>query len=326
MTGQQRRTSASTPRSARDGARSGTRRGDRRSPRRPTTRPGTPRAIEDQPGRTRGDGRIKRRTTETSGSREPISVMEELKAQCQSRQEKVTQLELYAASRDQLIKDIEVKFTDHLRTQNRNVYDELNTLNQRLMYSTNEVAEYQAELMIASREDEGATLRIEELERRGALMENGARRIHQRGMEIQEEYKDEVHHLQGLLGNTESRLQQLKYNNDLTTSVAEKLVQEGREMQVGFENSIVEYRNQSELASYSQTHLEMANQRRNFEVRELMDENNLMSEALVHSRKQAELYENSMEQIIEITERRYMRQIRPRLKVIYATELLNMIQ
>ena len=41
----------------------------------------------------------------------------------------------------------------------------------------------------------------------------------------------------------------------------------------------------------------MANQRRNFEVKELMDENNLMSEALVHSRKQAELYKNSMEQI-----------------------------
>jgi len=170
-------------------------------------------------------------------------VIEELKAQCQSLQEKVTQLELYAASRDQLIKDIEVKFTDHLRTQNRNVYDEFNTLNQRLMYSTNEVAEYQAELMIASLEDEGATLRIEELEHRGALMENGARRIHQRGMEIQEEYKDEVHHPQGLLGNTESRLQQLQYNNNLTTNVAEKLFQEGKEMQVGFENSIVEYRN-----------------------------------------------------------------------------------
>jgi hypothetical protein len=80
----------------------------------------------------------------------------------------------------------------------------------------------------------------------------------------------------------------LQYNNNLTTNVAEKLFQEGKEMQVGFENSIVEYRNQSELASYSQTHLEMANQRRNFEVKELMDENNLMSEALVHSRKQAE--------------------------------------
>ena len=45
------------------------------------------------------------------------------------------------------------------------------------MYSTNEVSEYHAELMLASKEDEGATIRIEELERRGALAEHGARRI-----------------------------------------------------------------------------------------------------------------------------------------------------
>ena len=88
----------------------------------------------------------------------------------------------------------------------RNVLDEVNALNNRLLCSANEVAEYQAELMVASQEDEGATMRIQDLERRGALMEHGARRIHQRGMEIQEEYKDEVHHLQGLLGNTEARL------------------------------------------------------------------------------------------------------------------------
>ena len=83
-----------------------------------------------------------------------------------------------------------------------------------------EVAEYQAELMVASQEDEGATIRIQDLERRGALMEHGARRIHQRGMEIQEEYRDEVHHLQGLLGNTEARLQQLHQTNVLTTDIA----------------------------------------------------------------------------------------------------------
>ena len=53
------------------------------------------------------------------------------------------------------------------------------------MYSTNEVTEYHAELMLASKEDEGATIRIEELERRGALAEHGARRIHKRGLEIQ---------------------------------------------------------------------------------------------------------------------------------------------
>ena len=77
--------------------------------------------------------------------------------------------------------------------------------------------------MVASQEDEGATIRIQDLERRGALMEHGARRIHQRGMEIQEEYKDEVHHLQGLLGNTEARLQQLHQTNVLTTDIANRL-------------------------------------------------------------------------------------------------------
>ena len=68
------------------------------------------------------------------------------------------------------------------------------------MCSTNEVSEYHAELMLASKEDKGATIRIEELERRGALAEHGARRIYRRGVEIQEEYKDEVHHLQDYLG------------------------------------------------------------------------------------------------------------------------------
>jgi len=89
-------------------------------------------------------------------------------------------------TRDQLIKDIEIKFTDYLRVHNQNVYGEFNAFNQRLTHSTNEVAKYQAELMVASQEDEGATIRIKELERRGAIMEDGPRRIHQRGMEIQE--------------------------------------------------------------------------------------------------------------------------------------------
>ena len=204
---------------------------------------------------------------------------------------------MYAASRDQLIRDIEVKFSDYLRGQNQQVFNEISALNNRLTYSSNEVTEYQAELMLASKEDEGASIRIEDLERRGALAEHGARRIYERGLEIQEEYKDEVHHLQGLLGNTESRLQQMQYDSSLARNVAEKLYQEGNEMQRSLENSIVEYRNHSELATFSRTHLEMASQRQMFAVNELTDENQMLSEALVHSRKQAELYESNMEQI-----------------------------
>ena len=168
---------------------------------------------------------------------------------------------MYAKSRDQVINDIEIKFTEYLRDHNQQVFNEVNHLNRQLVYSTNEVAEYQVELMLASQEDEGATMRIEDLERRGVLMEHGARRIHERGLEIQEEYKDEVYHLRGLLVSTESRLQQVQYDSNLAKSVAERLFQEGTEMQVGLENSIVEYRNQSELASFSRTHLEMASQK-----------------------------------------------------------------
>ena len=298
MTSRQRRASTtSTPRSSRDVARSGNARRDHRSLRRTPTRHRTPRAVEDQHGRESSDISAKRRTTEARGSSDPIAIIEELREQCHSLREKVTQSEMHAASRDQIIRDIEIKFTEYLRGHNQQVFDEINALNARLVYSTNEVTEYQAELMLASKEDEGASIRIEDLERRGALAEHGARRIYECGVRIQEEYKDEVHHLQGLLGNTESRLQQMQYDSDLTRNVAETLYQEGTEMQRSLENSIVEYRNRSELANFSHTHLEMTSQRQAFAVGELNDANQLLSEALVHSRKQAELYENNMEQI-----------------------------
>eukprot|EP00435_Cladocopium_sp_Y103_P000570 s5925_g1.t1 len=102
--------------------------------------------------------------------------------------------------------------------------------------------------MVAAREDEGAMRRIQELERRGAIMESGAMRIYQRGMEIQEEYKDEVHHLQGLLMNTETRLQQTQHDSEYASSVANRLYSDGQKMQANFENSIMEYRNHSEIA------------------------------------------------------------------------------
>ena len=196
-----------------------------------------------------------------------------------------------------MIRDIETKFTDYLREHNQNVYEEVSALNHRLTCSTNEIAEYHAELMVASQEDEGATIRIQELERRGALMEHGARRIFERGEEIRGEYKDEVHHLQGLLGNTEVRLQELQQTNTLTSGVANRLYAEGQEMQTELQNSIVEFRNRSELATSSNNQLELVSQQQNIVVHELAERNHLLDEALVQSRKQAELYENSMEEI-----------------------------
>ena len=159
---------------------------------RTTPRDRSTRAVTDRIGEKTGDSRVKRRSTDTSVASEPIAMIEELRAQCQSLRNQLNHMEAYAASRDQLIHDIEIRFTEYLQEHNQNVFDEVNALNHRLSCSANEVAEYQAELMVASQEDEGATIRIQDLERRGALMEHGARRIHQRGMEIQEEYKDDI--------------------------------------------------------------------------------------------------------------------------------------
>ena len=298
VTSRRRISTQSTPRSSRNSARSeGVRQGHRSTRGRTTPRDHSARADRDRVGERTGDSRVKRRSTDTSVASEPVVLLEELRAQCHTLRSQLINMEAYAASRDQLIRDIEVKFTGYLREHNQNVFEEVSALNHRLTCSINEVAEYHAELMVASQEDEGATRRIEELERRGALMEHGARRIYERGMEIQGECKDEVHHLQGLLGNTEVRLQELHQTNVLTTDVANRLYTEGQEMQSDFQNSIVEFRNRSELASSSNTHLEMVSQQQSIAVHELSEQNRLLGEALVQSRKQAELYENSMEEI-----------------------------
>ena len=88
----------------------------------------------------------------------------------------------------------------------------------------------------------------------------------------------------------------------------------------------MEYRNQSELANFSPTHLEMASQRQAFAVNELTDENQMLSEALTHSRKQAELYENNMEQITREYRKKINEATMLNLKVIYVIETRNMIQ
>ena len=47
--------------------------------------------------------------------------------------------------------------------------------------------EYQVELMVAAQDDEGSTMRIEELERRKNLAESVAQRIFDKGMIMREE-------------------------------------------------------------------------------------------------------------------------------------------
>ena len=64
--------------------------------------------------------------------------------------ESLHRTETYAASRDRLVNDIEVKFTNYLQEYHQNVNAEISALNTRLFQSLNEVSEYQAELMVAA--------------------------------------------------------------------------------------------------------------------------------------------------------------------------------
>ena len=102
------------------------------------------------------------------------------------------------------------------------------------------------EMDLGKEEDEGSVMRIQELERRGRIMESGATRIYEKGMEIRDEYSDQVQHLRGLLSNTEDRLRQMEMNSEYANNVAEKLYVDGKETQSNLENSIIALRDRSE--------------------------------------------------------------------------------
>ena len=105
-------------------------------------------------------------------------------------EDRIHVLESEVASRNQVINDIEVKFTDYLRGYYETVNSEVGTLNGMLTRSTTEVREYQAVLMVAAQDDEGSIRRIEELERRKNLAKDIAQRIFDKGMTMREEYQD----------------------------------------------------------------------------------------------------------------------------------------
>ena len=65
--------------------------------------------------------------------------MTEIEEELRQVNELLQRSEAYAASRDRLINDIEVKFTDYLQEYHQNVNLEISALNTRLFQSMNEV-------------------------------------------------------------------------------------------------------------------------------------------------------------------------------------------
>eukprot|EP00435_Cladocopium_sp_Y103_P004702 s21_g1.t1 len=106
--------------------------------------------------------------------------------------ENIKILQNEVSARNQVIRDIETKFTEYLRGYYQNVNSEFQMLNDRLAGSTIEVREYQAELMVAAQDDEGSTMRIQDLEQKKNLAEDVAKRIYEKGMIMREEYQDQA--------------------------------------------------------------------------------------------------------------------------------------
>eukprot|EP00435_Cladocopium_sp_Y103_P003439 s1714_g1.t1 len=155
------------------------------------------------------------------------------------------------SARNQVIRDIETKFTEYLRGYYQSVNSEFQMLNDRLAGSTVEVREYQAELMVAAQDDEGSTMRIQDLEQKRNLAEDVAKRIYEKGMMMREEYQDQVSQLRGMLEHTEDRIHHMEANSEHVQSVANHLHCEGLEMQTQLEYSIVQHRERAEMASIS---------------------------------------------------------------------------
>ena len=110
-TSRRRISTQSTPRSSRNSPRSeGVRQGHRSTRGRTTPRDHSARTDHGRVGERTGESRVKRRSTDTSVASEPVVLLEELRAQCHSLRSQLINMEAYAASRDQLIRDIEVYF------------------------------------------------------------------------------------------------------------------------------------------------------------------------------------------------------------------------
>ena len=259
-----------------------------RTPKRPSTRSGTPRSTSDRHSRTR-DASGKRRSSGpehfslNQAAREELleyqgEFHEELNANHELT-EHIHTLENEVKSRNQVISDIEVKFTEYLQGYQQTVNTEVETLSMMLSRSTNEICEYQAELLVAAEDDQGSTMRIEELDRRANLSESVAKRIFEEGVIMRNEYQDQVQHLQTLLTQTEDRVRQMESGSEYAQSLVNHLQSEGTEMQKNMEHAIMTVRQQNQIALSSNADLQIMSRRVHDE---LNDSNSEMTELRRH--------------------------------------------
>lgn len=153
--------------------------------------------------------------------------------------------------------------------------------------------EYQVELMVAAQDDEGSTMRIEELERRKNLAESVAQRIFDKGMIMREEYPDQVQNLRRLLDNTEQWIRQMECDSEFAQSVTK-----GRQMQNNLEQSVMNFRRQSEIAASSNVDLQIVSQPTAIELRESQSEVEALRHSLELAQRNNQFNEDNVKKII----------------------------
>ena len=213
-------------------------------------------------------------------------------------EEQVERLGGIVESRNQAINDIEAKFTDCLRGYNDNVNSEFSVLNGMLSQWATKVREYQVELMVAAQDDEGSTMRIEELERRKNLAESVAQRIFDKGMIMREESTRTKSRAFTDCWLTLSKGSS-RWNVTVNThSVANHLYAEGREMQNNLELSIMNFRQQSQMVASSNVDLQIASQSTALEPRESREEIHELQQSLGLAQRSIQFNEENVKKVI----------------------------
>ena len=110
-----------------------------------------------------------------------LAESESLRTEMQST---IDGLKSYVDEKERVMLEMESQISQYVESYQGQMNQEMNMIGKRLQQSTHEVLEYQEEeLMIAAQNDEGCTIRIEDLERKRDLMESSAAHIFRRGQE-----------------------------------------------------------------------------------------------------------------------------------------------
>ena len=89
---------------------------------------------------------------------------------------------------------------------------------------------------------------------------------------MREEYQDQVQSPQGLLRNTEHRVRQIENDSEYAQCVANRLHSEGTEMQLSMQRSIMDFKQQSAIATSANANLQIINRRAYNELNESNNE------------------------------------------------------